>query len=87
MERMILIPGASGNYTAEGRPATLNLIFSNDESDTVVPQDTPKDQTLTISHAVLVTSVQVQVGSVYPGLSGSSVAISDIELFALPLPS
>ena len=28
----------------------------NDESDTVVPQDTPKDQTLTISHAVLVTS-------------------------------
>ncbi len=34
----------------------LNLIFPNDESDTVVPHDTPKDQTLTISHAVLITS-------------------------------
>ena len=87
LERMILMSGTSSNYTADSRPATLNLIFSNDESDTVVPKDTPKAQTLTIRGAALVTSVQIQVGSVYPGLSSSNVAISDIELFALPLPS
>jgi hypothetical protein len=87
LERMVLISGASGNFTAAGRPATLDLIFSNDESGIVVPQDTPKPQTLRISHAALITSVQIQIGSVYPGLSGSKVAIRDIELFALPLPS
>lgn len=85
LERMILMSGASDNYTADGRPATLNLIFSNDESYTLVPKDSPKDQTLTIHNGALVSSVQIQVGSVYPGLSGSNVAISDIELFALPL--
>lgn len=83
LEKMILMSGSSRNYTADGRPATLNLIFSNDESDTIVPQDTPKAQTLAISHGQLVNKVQIQVGSTYPGLSGSNVAISDIELFGL----
>lgn len=86
LERMILISGASGNYTADSRPATLNLVFSNDESYTVVPEDTPKQQTLAIHNAVLVNSVQIQIGSVYPGLSSSGVGISDIELFAVAVP-
>jgi hypothetical protein len=85
LERMILMSGASGNYTADSRPATLNLIFSNDKSDTIVTQDTPKSQTLTITGGLLVDSVQIQIGSVYPGLSSSDAGISDIELFALPV--
>lgn len=85
LERMILMSGASGNYTADSRPATLNLIFSNEKSDTIVTQDTPKSQTLKITGGLLVDSVQIQVGSVYPGLSSSDAAISDIELFALPV--
>jgi hypothetical protein len=86
LERMILYSGASGNYTADSRPATLNLIFSNNESYTVVPDDTPDQQTLTIHDAIQVNSVQIQIGSVYPGLSSSDVGISDIELFALKVP-
>lgn len=86
LKRMILMSGASGDYTANARPATLNLIFSNDQSYTVVPQDTPKQQTLAIHNALMVSSVQIQIGSVYDGLSSSSVGISDIELFAVAVP-
>jgi hypothetical protein len=83
--RMIIYSGASGNYLAHGRPSLLVLVFSNDKSATLTPQDSPKEQTLDISGAVQVKSVKIEVEGTYPAAHHrhQDVAISDIELFKL----
>ncbi|MBV9445475.1 MAG: hypothetical protein JO345_06215 [Streptosporangiaceae bacterium] len=82
--RMIIYSGASGDYLAHGRPSLLVLVFSNDKSDTLIPQDTPKEQVLDIRYAAQVTSVKIQLEGTYPGTDRpADVAISDIELFKL----
>lgn len=82
--RMIIYSGASGDYLVRGRPSLLVLVFSNDKSATLTPQDTPKEQVLDIGNAVQVTSVKIQVEGTYPGTDRpADVAISDIELFKL----
>ncbi|WP_042381215.1 NADase-type glycan-binding domain-containing protein [Streptacidiphilus melanogenes] len=85
LKKIILHSGASNAYIQDGRPSELRLLYSNGESFTFFPQDTSQQQTFTISHADLITGLQVQVGSVYAGSSGSSVAVAEIELFGLPL--
>lgn len=85
LKEVILYSGVAANYTAYGRPAALHLVFSNGNSDTIMPQDTDKPQTLAISGATGITSVEFQISSVYPGSSGSNVAITEIELFSLQL--
>lgn len=83
LRRLILHSGASDAYIQDGRPSELRLLFSNGESFTITPTDTSQPQTFSISHAELISSVQIQVGALYPGSSGSTVAITEIELFGL----
>ncbi|HEY3866806.1 MAG TPA: discoidin domain-containing protein [Actinocrinis sp.] len=84
LRKLILFNGAAGNYIADGRPSSLHLIFSNQESDTVTPQDTTTQQTFSLSHADLIKSIQIQVTAVYQGSTNDDVAITEIELFGLP---
>lgn len=85
IKKMILHSGASDAFIADGRPSSLHLVFSNDESFTISPQDTSQAQTITIDHADLISSVEIQVSAVYPGTGGNSnVAVSEVELFGLP---
>ena len=84
LQRMIVHAGASDGYTAHGRPSLLLLVFSNQESDTINLQDTAKQQTVTITHALQVSSMQIQVAETYQGGTPTDVAIAEIELFALP---
>ncbi|QMU78014.1 hypothetical protein GXW83_22265 [Streptacidiphilus sp. PB12-B1b] len=81
LRKVILHLGASNAYIQDGRPSELRLTYSNGESFTIIPQDTSQAQTFTISHADLITSMRVEVGAVYPGGSGSTVATAEIELF------
>ncbi|MGD0556571.1 MAG: zinc ribbon domain-containing protein [Streptosporangiaceae bacterium] len=82
--RMIIYSGASNNYLAHGRPSLIVLVFSNDKSATLTPQDTPKEQVLDIGNAIQVTSMKIEIEGTYPGTSNpADVAISDIELFKL----
>jgi hypothetical protein len=85
LQKMILHSGADTNFAAYGRPSVLRLIFSNGEAGSFTPQDTDKPQTVTLAHVDGVTSVEFQIAGVYPGKSGSYVAISEIELFVLQL--
>jgi hypothetical protein len=84
--RLILHNGAFGRYVQDGRPSSLHLVFSNEESFTITPQDTPQPQTFTIKHAILIKSIVFQVTATYQGTVGANVAISQIELFGVPLP-
>jgi hypothetical protein len=81
--RLILYNGAFGSYVQDGRPSSLHLVFSNDESFTITPQDSPKPQTFTIKHALFIKSIVFQVTSVYQGTVAMNVAISQIELFGI----
>jgi hypothetical protein len=85
LKKMILHSGADPNFAADDRPSVMHLIFSNGEAGSYMPQDTIKPQTLTLTHVDGVTSVELQIAGVYPGKSGSSVAISEIEFFVLQL--
>jgi hypothetical protein len=86
LKRMIVHAGAPDGYTKHGRPALLLLLFSNQESDTINLQDTDKPQTVDVSHALQVSSVRIEVAGTFPGGTPPDVAISEIELFALPVP-
>ena len=81
--RLILHNGAFGRYVQEGRPSSLHLVFSNDESFTITPQDSPQPQTFVIKHAVLIKSIVIQITATYQGTAGTNVAISQIELFGI----
>ena len=86
VKRMILHIGASNaTYIQDGRPSELRLLFSNGESDIISPQDTSQGQTFTIDRADAISSMKVQVEGVYPGSTGSNVAIAEIELFGFNL--
>jgi hypothetical protein len=85
LKKMILYNGAFGHYVANGRPSSLHLVFSNQESFTITPEDTPQPQTFSIGNAVLIKSVEIQITSTYQGQGNgaSNVAISQIELFGI----
>lgn len=86
LKKMILYSGASGHYLAHGRPSLLVLLFSNQESFTITPQDTPKQQTFSINNALEVKSVSIAINQTYPGNDPKpDAAISDIELFGIGL--
>lgn len=81
--RLILYNGAFGNYVADGRPSSIELVFSNKESFTITPQDSPKPQTFVIKHALLIKSITFHMTATYEGTKGSNVAVSQIELFGV----
>jgi hypothetical protein len=85
LKQLILHSGAGTAFVQHGRPSSLILKFSNGESVTLSPQDTAQSQTISFGHADLISSVQIQVAGIYPGTSGSDVAITEIELFGLSL--
>lgn len=85
LKQMILHIGASNAYIQNGRPSELRLVFSNGQSDTITPQDTSQGQTFSVGHADLISGMQIVVEGVYPGSSGSNVAIDEIELFGYNL--
>ncbi|BCL15860.1 NADase-type glycan-binding domain-containing protein [Micromonospora sagamiensis] len=82
LERLIVIAGTAENYTASHRPAKLHLVWSTNRSDTLTIQDTGEPQTLTLTAAKGVTSVQIQVTDVYRAGKGTDVAVSELEFFA-----
>lgn len=84
LERLIVHSGVANAYTAHGRPAQLVLIYSNGESESLELTDTAKPQTVPARHALHVSSVRIEIASTYSGGTPPDVAISEIELFALP---
>jgi hypothetical protein len=83
--RIIIWSGAAGDYVANGRPSALHLMFSNGHTETLIPKDTPNMQTLDISGARGVDSVQIQITGIYQGINHADVAISEISWFRLQL--
>ncbi|MDI5982724.1 NADase-type glycan-binding domain-containing protein, partial [Amycolatopsis magusensis] len=83
MRNIILHAGAEGSFVANGRPSILKLTYNTGRTENVLPSDTSRQQTLELKNTTLVTSITVEVIDVYRGSDNPTVAISELEFFAL----
>jgi hypothetical protein len=83
LRSVILRSGASDAFAANGRPSILRLTYNTKKTENVLPQDTSAAQTIDLKNTTLITSVTIDIADVYAGASEDTVAISEIEFFAL----
>ncbi|MFD4636425.1 hypothetical protein ACFWN2_03860 [Lentzea sp. NPDC058436] len=83
LRAVIIHSGAHQNFSENGRPSILRLTYNTGKSENVLPVDTRGSQTLELKNATLVTSVTIEVVDVYSGTERQTVAISELEFFAL----
>jgi hypothetical protein len=81
--KVIVTSGVSGDFTAYDRPSIVNLAYSNEKSDTIVLQDSPKPQTFTLSEGQGAGTVRIEVLQVHDTAGATEVAITEVEFFAL----
>ena len=80
LEQVLITSGASDNYEAQPRPRDVRFTFSDGSIQDVELRDEAEPQSHGLD-AGEVTSVQLQVLSVYGGLQGTAVSITEIEFF------
>jgi hypothetical protein len=83
LDRVGITAGASEkpeDFVAQPRPKQLHLVFSDGSSADLNLKDSADFQTFSVK-ARDVTSVQMQIVSVYASLSGHDCAIAEVELF------
>ena len=83
LRSVIIYSGASDAFVANGRPSILRLTYSNGKTESILPQDSSRAQTLNLKNTTLVNSVTIEVADVFDGAEAKTVAISEIEFFAL----
>jgi hypothetical protein len=83
IKKMIILVGASDNFTAHDRPSVLHMVYSNQESDDVTLKDTSGQQQFDLRNANGVSNVQIQISDVFAAQAASDVAITEIELFGI----
>jgi hypothetical protein len=83
LRSVILYSGASDSFVANGRPSILKLTYNTGKSENILPQDSSRAQTLNLRNSTLVNSVTIEISDVYNGAEAATVAMSEIEFFAL----
>jgi hypothetical protein len=78
---MLFISGNTANELSEARPKVLHIVFSNGASQNITLVDNGNSQQFQINGASGVTSATIQITSVYPSTSSTTVALSDVEFF------
>lgn len=83
LRSVILHSGSADSFTEDGRPSILRLTYNTGRTENILPSDSSRAQTLELKNTTLVTSVTVEVVDVYTGTDRQTVAISEMEFFAL----
>jgi hypothetical protein len=83
LRSVILHSGSANTFAEDGRPSILRLTYNTGRSENILPQDSSREQTLDLKNTSLVTTVTIEVVDVYSGTERQTVAISEIEFFAL----
>jgi hypothetical protein len=78
---MLFISGDTANELSEARPKQVHIVFSNGASQNLTLADTGNSQQFTINGASAISSMTIQITSVYPSTTGTAVALSDVEFF------
>jgi hypothetical protein len=83
LRSIIMHSGSSDSFAEDGRPSILRLRYNTGKVENILPQDSSRQQTLELKNTTLVTSVTIEVVDVYSGTARKTVAISELEFFAL----
>jgi hypothetical protein len=78
---MLFISGDTANELSEARPKVVHIVFSNGASQNLTLADTGNSQQFNINGATAISSMTIQITSVYPSTTGTAVALSDVEFF------
>lgn len=81
LAKIIVHNGDGEGFKESHRAQKLHLVFSNGRTTDVNLQDRPDPQTLEIEDGEGVDSVEIHVMSTFKSVSGTSLAISEIEFF------
>ncbi|MER7577514.1 hypothetical protein [Streptomyces sp. NPDC126514] len=82
LDRALFTNGASDKFADFDRPKDLHLVFSTGKSHDVQLKDQAEPQQVRLKHGGRVTWVEIHVVSTYKSVSGSSVAVTEIEFFS-----
>jgi len=79
--RIIIHNGDGADFKTTSRAQKLHLVFSTGKTTDVSLEDRPDPQTLEIENGDDVSSVEIHVVSTFKSVSGTTLAISEIEFF------
>jgi hypothetical protein len=81
LAKIIVHNGDGAGFKESHRAQKLHLVFDNGKTTDVDLQDRPDPQTLEIESGADVSSVEIHVLSTFKSVSGTDLAISEIEFF------
>jgi hypothetical protein len=81
LARIIVHNGDGADFKATARAQKLHLVFSTGKTTDLTLQDRPDPQTLEIEDAEGVSSVEIHVVSTFKSVTGTTLAISELEFF------
>ncbi|MGH9022440.1 MAG: NADase-type glycan-binding domain-containing protein, partial [Acidimicrobiia bacterium] len=73
--------GAGEEFDAEPRPRQLRLTFSDGQKEEIALKNNGKFQSFNV-RAKGVTSVRMEILSVYPSATGTAASIAEVEFFS-----
>jgi hypothetical protein len=82
LDNMLVRTGAGPDYARLGRPRTVQVTYSDGTGQLLTLKDDPKPTDYPI-HARNVTSLTIQITSVYPAGQSPAVGIAEVEFFRL----
>jgi hypothetical protein len=83
LRSIILYSGSADSFAKDGRPSILRVTYNTGRSENITPQDSSQGQTIQLKNTTLVTTVTLEVVDVYNGTDRDTVAMSEVEFFAL----
>jgi hypothetical protein len=81
LAKLIVHNGDGAGFKESARAQKLHLVFSNGKTTDVNLQDRPDPQTLEIENGEGINSVEIHVVATFKSVSGTNLAISEIEFF------
>jgi hypothetical protein len=74
--------GVSGNFGSTARPHAIHIVYSNGHSQELNLDDKAEAQEVTLKPDGAVTSIELHITSFYRPVSGTDIAVTEIELFS-----
>ncbi|MGC9671535.1 zinc ribbon domain-containing protein [Planosporangium sp. 12N6] len=82
VQKALVRVGVSGNFGATHRPREVHVVYSTGRSQDLTLDDSADAQEVTLKTGGRVTTIELHITSFYRAVSGTDLAITEIELFA-----
>lgn len=82
VSKALIRVGVSGNFGSTARPHAVHVVYSNAHSQDLNLDDKADAQEVDLKSGGSVTSIELHITSFYRPVSGTDIAITEIELFS-----